>query len=288
MVRGCICALVTPFDNDGQLDHGALRRLVRWQFESGSAAVVFAGSTGEGAALEVAEFEAGLNSVVEAAQGAAVWAGVGAPATARSVDLTRRAAALGAQAALAVTPYYLKTTDAGLLAHYRQLADCGRLPVVLYNVPSRTGVDLKPELVEQLAVHPRIVGIKEAVADLSRIRQLRQLGAAFGVYSGDDPTACQALALGADGVVSVAANVVPAEFAAMVEAGLSGDNARSAAADQALRGLYTLLAAEPNPIPVKALLARMGLVHPVWRLPLVAPQAPLALALDTYTLPRVA
>src|SRR5690606_2400807 len=203
-LSGSITALATPFTAAGGIDFPAWERLLRAQLDAGTDAVVVAGSTGEAAALEDAEYDRLLECAVEfLADRMPVLAGTGFSATARTIRATRRAAELGADAALVVTPPYVRPTQAGLLAHYRAVADEGGLPVVLYNVPGRTGCDMVPETTGELSLHPNIVGIKEARAEESRMEALlpyRRDG--FVVLSGDDPTAARAMLAGADGVIS--------------------------------------------------------------------------------------
>ena len=198
-------------------------------------------------------------------------AGTGLSSTRRTIAQTRRAAAAGIDCALVVAPAYVRPTQEGLYRHYCEVADHGGLPVVLYNVPSRTACDLLPETVARLRGHGNIVGIKEAVPDAPRMRALLALrGEDFRVLSGDDPTAARAMLDGADGVVSVAANVAPARFAQLCEACARGDRDGAQALDRGLRRLYALLGAEPNPIPVKWCLAQLGFGSPRLRLPLLA------------------
>jgi len=197
-----------------------------------------------------------------------VLAGTGQSNTAKTVRFNRRVAALGADAALVVTPPYVRPTQAGLLAHFRAVADDGGLPVVLYNVPGRTGCDMVPDTVGELSVHANIVGIKEARGEEDRMAALLPLRREdFAVLSGDDPTAVRAMLAGADGVVSVASNVVPATFRRLCDLACGGDAAGAQALDEALAELYHFLGVEPNPIPVKALLALAGIGHGL-RLPL--------------------
>jgi 4-hydroxy-tetrahydrodipicolinate synthase len=267
---GSITALATPFTSDGALDLDAWQRLIERQLAAGTSALVVAGSTGEAAALEDEEYDTLLQRAVALVAGRVpVIAGTGLSNTAKTIRQTRRAAALGAAAALVVTPPYVRPTQAGLLAHYRAVADEGGLPVILYNVPGRTGVDMQPEVAAALASHPAVVGIKEAVADPDRMAALLALKApGFAILSGDDPTALRALEAGADGVISVASNVVPAAFARLVALGRAGAHAEAAELDARLRPVYDFLGCEPNPIPAKALLAAMGIGHGL-RLPLL-------------------
>ena len=266
---GSLTALATPFDASGALDRDAWQRLLDAQLRGGTQGVVVAGSTGEAAALDDAEYDWLLRSAVAAIGGRIqVLAGTGLSNTAKAIARTRHAADLGADAALVVTPPYVRPTQAGLLAHYGAIADDGALPVVLYNVPGRTGCDLLPETVARLATHPRIVGIKEARNEPERMQALLALrDEGFVVLSGDDPTAARAMLAGADGVVSVASNVLPATFRRLCDAARGSDAATATALDARLRELYAFLGVEPNPIPLKALLALQGIGHGL-RLPL--------------------
>lgn len=268
---GSIPALATPFQRDGALDLVAFEALARWQVQEGSSALVVGGSTGESGALEESELAALLESALRMAAGRVpVIAGCGGAATARALKLVRLAGKLGADAALVVTPYYSRPTQAGLAAHFRTLADEGGLPLLLYNVPGRTGVDLLPETVAGLVGHPRIAGIKEAVPDEGRMQALLSLRRpGFSVLSGDDPTALRALLAGADGVISVIANLVPRRFAELVRAVRAGEGQAARQIDAMLAPLYAAAGCEPNPIPVKAGLALMGRSQDVLRLPLL-------------------
>lgn len=270
-IIGSITALATPFTADGALDVEAWRRLLQRQLDGGTQAVVVAGSTGEAAALTDDEYDTLLGTAVDVVAGRIpVLAGTGLSNTAKTVALNRRVAALGADAALVVTPPYVRPTQSGLLAHYRAVADDGALPVVLYNVPGRTGCDLLPETVAQLAPHPGIVGIKEARNEPERMGALLPLrDAGFAVLSGDDPTACRAMLAGADGVVSVASNVLPAAFRQLCDLARGGRAAEAQALDARLREAVDFMGIEPNPIPVKAILARLGIGSGL-RLPLTS------------------
>ena len=268
-ITGSITALATPFAADGATDLDAWRRLLATQLDGGTQAVVVAGSTGEAAALDDGEYATLLRVAVQAVGGRIpILAGTGQSSTAKTIAQTRRAAESGADAALVVVPPYVRPTQAGLIAHYLAVADAGGLPIVLYNVPGRTGCDMQPETVSALAPHPRIVGVKEAVSDAGRMDALLPLrDDGFTVLSGDDPTAMRAMLAGADGVVSVVSNVVPAAFRRLCDLARSGDAAAAAALDAQLRPLYAFSGVESNPIPVKALLAQAGIGHGL-RLPL--------------------
>ncbi|QIL20398.1 4-hydroxy-tetrahydrodipicolinate synthase [Thermomonas sp. HDW16] len=266
---GSITALATPFTASGEIDLSAWQRLLQEQLDAGIRGVVVAGSTGEAAALYDAEYDALLRTAVEQVGGRIpVLAGTGQSNTAKTIEANRRAAALGADVALVVTPPYVRPTQSGLLAHYRAVADDGGLPVVLYNVPGRTGCDLAAETSGELSLHPNIVGIKEARADAERMETLLPLRRdGFVVLSGDDPTAARAMLAGADGVISVASNVVPNAFRRLCELAMGGDAEATQEFDARLDALYHFLGSEPNPIPVKALLALNGIGHGL-RLPL--------------------
>ena len=278
-LSGSITALATPFQalsgaspqRHPLLDLPAWQRLLQAQLAQGTQAVVVAGSTGEANALDDDEYATLLTTAVEALRGRIpVLAGTGTSNTAKTVAVTRRAAALGADAALVVTPPYVRPTQAGLVAHYRAVADEGDLPVVLYNVPGRTGCDLLPETVAELVDHPRIVGIKEAVAAPERMQALLALRRpGFCVLSGDDPTAMQAMLAGADGTISVASNVLPAAFRRLCDLARAGQAEAAAAWDARLQPVFDFLGVEPNPIPVKAVLAAHGIGDGL-RLPLTS------------------
>jgi 4-hydroxy-tetrahydrodipicolinate synthase len=271
-LSGSICALATPFRAaDGALDLDAFDRLIDYQLAGGTRGVVVAGSTGEGAALENDEFPILVERAVHAAAGKVpVLAGTGLQSTHKTIVQTRLAAAAGADLALVVTPAYVRPTQEGLYRHFSEVAEHGRIPLMLYNVPSRTACDLLPATVERLASHPMIVGIKEARADAERMHDLLGLrSAGFRIFSGDDPTCARAMLAGANGVVSVAANVAPAAMQDLSGHAMSADQAATMRADQCLVALYELLGAEPNPIPVKWMLQRLGLGGETPRLPLL-------------------
>ena len=280
-LTGSITALATPFTATGELDLDAWKRLLAQQLDGGTQGVVVAGSTGEAAALYHPEFDLLVRTAVQVVAGRVpVIVGTGNSATARTIEQTRRAADLGADAALVVTPAYVRPTQAGLLAHFRAVADDGALPVLLYNVPPRTGCDMVPETVAELAGHPAIVGIKEAVSTHERMQALLALrDDGFVVLSGDDPTAARAMLAGADGVISVVSNMVPAAFRRLCDLATGGDRTQADAFDAQLQTLYAFAGVEPNPIPVKAVLARMGIGHGL-RLPLTALSATHAAAAD--------
>lgn len=269
-LSGSITALATPFNAAGELDLDAWQRLLQQQLDAGTQAIVVAGSTGEAAALYDAEFDLLLRTAVEFVAGRIpVLAGTGLSNTAKTIEQTRRAAVLGADAALVVTPPYVRPTQAGLIAHYRDIADDNALPIVLYNVPGRTGGDLLPETVAELCGHPRILGIKEARAEPERMEALLKFRSGdFAVLSGDDPTACRAMLAGADGVISVASNVLPAAMRRLCDLARAGKAGAANELDAQLQPTFEFLGVEPNPIPVKAVLALHGIGHGL-RLPLL-------------------
>lgn len=259
-LSGSITALATPFTVTGELDLDAWRRLLAQQLAGGTQGVVVAGSTGEAAALDDHEYDTLLRSAVEIVGGRIpVLAGTGQMNTAKTIAQTRRAAAAGAELALVVTPPYVRPTQAGLIAHYQAVADQGGLPVVLYNVPGRTGCDLLPETVAELVSHPNIVGIKEARSEPERMSALLALRSeSFAVLSGDDPTACRAMLAGADGLISVGSNALPRSFRKLCDLSRSGERAAAERQDAQMQDFYAFFGVESNPIPVKALLQRLG------------------------------
>ncbi|HET9047523.1 MAG TPA: 4-hydroxy-tetrahydrodipicolinate synthase [Chiayiivirga sp.] len=275
-IRGSITALITPFTDSGALDIPAWRELIKGQLAAGTQGVVVAGSTGEAAMLSEAEFGELIRTAVEEVQGRVpVLAGAGQSGTDRTIEQCRRARAAGSDALLVAAPAYVRPTQAGLRCHFEAVATALDIPLVLYNVPSRTAVDLLPETVAQLAKNPAIIGIKEAVADPQRMAQLLALRSAdFAVLSGDDGSACRAILDGADGVISVASNLIPAAFRQLSDAARAGDAATAQDLDAHLDGLYQALSLEPNPIPIKALMALAGRCHNRLRLPLLPLSSP--------------
>lgn len=268
---GCITALVTPFDESGAIDPRAWRRLLHGQRDAGIHGLVVAGSTGEAAMLSPAEFGALIRDAVDvAAGGLPVLAGAGLSATVATIEQCRRARDAGADGLLVVTPPYVRPTQEGLRRHFEAVAEALDAPIVLYNVPPRTGVDLLPETVALLATDPRIVAIKEAVPDTARMAALLALqGEHFAVLGGDDASACEAQLAGADGVVSVASNVAPATLVRLSSLARAADARGARELNGELVTLYRALALESNPIAVKAILAELGLCADCLRLPLV-------------------
>ena len=240
MIQGSLVAIVTPMHPDGRVDSPAFRRLVDWHVDQGSDAIVAVGTTGESATLDEREHCAAIELVVDQAAGRVpVIAGTGANSTTEAIALTRCAQAVGADACLLVTPYYNKPTQEGLYLHHKAVAEAVEIPQILYNVPGRTAVDMLPETVARLSEVGNIIGVKEATGDLRRIPKLRELTSSeFAIYSGDDATAREAILCGADGDISVTANVAPAAMHAMCTAALSGDSAAAAEIDARLTALH--------------------------------------------------
>jgi len=269
-ITGSMVALVTPLHDDGAVDYVGLKRLIEWHVESGSHAIVAVGTTGESATLDYEEHIAVIRAAVDLTAGRIpVIAGTGANSTREALALARGAKSAGADAHLSVTPYYNKPTQDGLLAHFRTIADAVDLPMILYNVPGRTAVDMTPETTLALADHPNIVGIKEAAGSIERMRDLmasRPEG--FAVYSGEDNLGAACMLAGGQGSISVTANVAPNLMASMAEVALAGDEAETERLDGRLAGLHRELFCQTNPIPVKWALQRMGLIGPTLRLPL--------------------
>lgn len=278
---GSITALATPFTASGDIDFPAWQRLLDLQIAGGIQGIVVAGSTGEAAALTDDEFTRLLRSAVDHVAGRVlVLAGTGQSNTAKTIAQTRLARDAGAALALVVTPPYVRPTPAGLVAHYQAVAAEGGLPVVLYNVPGRTGCDMSPEVVAQLRGHANIVGLKEARGDEARWDALYPLGSpAFSLLSGDDPSFVRAMRGGAVGVISVASNVVPRAFSRLCRLVADGRGEEAAQLDARLAPLYDFLGVESNPIPIKALLQRQGIGVGL-RLPLTPLSASHAQAAD--------
>jgi len=270
-LKGSQVALVTPMKASGAIDEVALDRLVEWHIEAGTEALVIAGTTGESPTLLRDEHESLLRRVIGIVDGRVpVIAGTGSNSTEQTLDMSRRAVAAGADALLLVVPYYNKPPQRALAAHFRTVADAVDCPILLYNVPSRTGVDLLPETVAELAAVANIVGIKEASARLDRVSELRlRCGPAFVLLSGDDATAAAFMLAGGDGVISVTANVVPQRMRRLCDAARNGDLETAQALDQELVRLNQALFLESNPIPVKWALQRMGRIESGIRQPLL-------------------
>ncbi len=269
MLQGSMVALVTPMADDGTVDYPALSRLVEFHIDNGTDAVVAVGTTGESATLTMDEHDEVIRQVVKLAAGRIpVIAGTGANSTAEALHLTETAAAVGADACLLVVPYYNKPTQEGLYRHFKMIAERVDTPQILYNVPGRTGCDMRPDTVDRLADIPNIVGIKES-STLARIEQLiERCSDRMAIYSGDDPFAAAAILAGGKGVISVTANVAPRLIHNLCAAARRGDRAEAERLDANLQGLHKALFLESNPIPVKWAVHQLGLIGPEIRLPL--------------------
>lgn len=282
MITGSIVALVTPMHSNGQIDYSALDGLLDWHVAAGTSAIVAVGTTGESATLDVHEHLDLIRHCVKYLDGRiSLIAGTGANSTREAIELTRGAASVGVDACLLVTPYYNRPTQRGLYEHFRAIAEAVDVPQILYNVPSRTAVDMSNETTCRLAALENIVGIKDATGDLPRGKELLgMVPEGFAVYSGDDATAADLILAGAAGNISVTANVVPERVAALCRAALAGDEATVREIDASLEGLNAALFVEANPMPVKYALAKLGRMQDGIRLPLTLPQGDAATVID--------
>ena len=268
-LSGTITAMVTPFAKDGSVDYGRLQAIVDEQVASGIEGICAVGTTGESPTLDHAEHHKVIEKTIEFAQGKVkIIAGTGANSTAEALSLTRAAiAAGGADATLQVTPYYNKPNAEGIYRHFMTVADLG-LPVVLYNVPGRTGREIPLDVVVRLAKHPNVVAIKEAAGSVDRVSAIKNLCPDFTVLSGDDGLAVPMIAVGAEGVISVASNIIPREMGDMVRAARGGDFVAARRAHAKYYPLFRDLFIDANPVMVKEAMALMGRLERVFRLPL--------------------
>ena len=266
---GAATAIVTPMTAEG-VDYEQFGRLIDWQIEAGIDAIVVAGTTGEGSTLTDAEHKEVIRYCVERVAGRVpVIAGTGSNDIAYAISLTKYACEVGADAMLLVTPYYNKATQKGLIQSFTAVADVSTKPCILYNVPSRTGCNLLPATVAQLAKHPNIVGIKEASGNISQIAQVAHLcGDSIDIYSGNDDQIVPVMSLGGKGVISVLSNLMPAETSKICHDYLNGNTAAATAKQLELLPLVDALFCEVNPIPIKAAMAKMGYGENYLRLPL--------------------
>ena len=273
MFTGCYTALVTPFTKTGAIDEARLQKLVETQIRGGVTGLVPCGTTGESPTLDHHEPDRVIELVVQfAGKRCQVIAGTGSNSTAEAIELTRHAKAAGADASLQVAPYYNKPTQAGLDAHFRAIAEATQFPLIIYNVPGRCSVDVSNETIAKLRrdLPTLIVGVKDAAGSVDRVSQLRQIvDREFTILSGDDSLTLPMLAVGAQGVISVASNIVPREVTEMVQAALQGDFGRAGQIHAKLFPLFKDLFIETNPVPIKAALAMAGQIEEFYRLPLV-------------------
>jgi 4-hydroxy-tetrahydrodipicolinate synthase len=274
MFTGCGTALVTPFTASGALDEPALRALVRRQIEGGINFLVPCGTTGESPTLTHSEHLRVVEITVEETAGRTrVLAGAGGYNTAEVIHLAQEIEAIGADGILSVTPYYNKPTQEGLYQHYKAIASATGLPIIVYSVQGRTGVNVEPATLKRLAQIDSIVGVKEASGNIAQMASvIHHVPESFAVLSGDDSVTLGLLGLGGHGLISVASNIIPREMTELTQCGMSGDFRRARQLQRKWLPLMEVNFIESNPIPVKAGMAMMRLLEPVWRLPLVAPQ----------------
>ena len=275
-LQGSFVALVTPMSANGSLDFDALEGLIEWHVESGTDGIVSVGTTGESATVSVPEHLEIIEKTIEFVDGRVpVIAGTGGNSTQEAVELTQKASELGADYALIVTPYYNKPNQEGLFQHFIKIADSVEIPQILYNVPSRTACDLSPQTVSRLAEHQNIIGIKEALDSSERLSELIRISQSiadqknFSIFSGDDPSFNSFMANGGDGVISVAANIVPKYISQICSLNLSDQFDDANEINSLLENLYELLFVESNPIPVKWMLNKTGRIQSGIRLPLI-------------------
>lgn len=269
---GCMTAMITPMSRNGSIDYEQWEKLIRWQIRAEATAIIVAGTTGESALLEKSECEKLLEIAVKLCKGSNtnVVAGTGSICAKQVIANNEIAYKIGADAALVVTPYYIRTTQQGLNKHFEKIADASSLPIILYNVPSRTQNDLLPKTTKSLSKHPTIIGIKEASSEKQRISELVKLiPNNFSILSGNDDSFTESLGQGASGVISVASNLRPYIIKKICTYMALGDIISAKKCDSSLENLYKMLSCQPNPIPVKYLLHQTGLIDEGIRLPLV-------------------
>jgi len=272
MFTGSIVAIVTPF-KDGKFDQGSLKQLIEFQIKNGMAGILSCGCTGEPATLSMDEHKKVIDYTIEIVNGRVpVLAGTGSNNTEESIELTEYAQKAGASGALIITPYYNKPTPSGLYEHYKKIAERVPIPIILYNVPSRTGISILPETVAKLAELKNVVGIKEASGSVDQVSEiLRICPEDFVVLSGDDSLTLPIMSVGGQGVISVAANIIPDRVSEMVNSALSGNWEKARKIHLDIFPIFKILFIETNPIPVKSVLGLMGMIVPEWRLPLTPP-----------------
>ena len=274
LFRGIATALATPMTSSGAIDYDAYGRLIDWQIESGVAGLVTCGTTGEASTMTAEEHRQTIAFAVKRAAGRVpVIAGTGANCTEKAVELTRFACAVGADACLVVTPYYNKATQRGLIAHYTAIADASDRPVILYNVPSRTGVNIQPATLEKICRLPQVVAVKEANPDVAQaMEKINLVGDDATFYCGNDDLTIPLMVLGFQGVISVLSNVMPAETSKMTSLALSGNWAEASKMQRDLLPMVKALFCETSPIPCKAAMSMMGMCRNELRLPLIPMQ----------------
>lgn len=271
MLKGSLVALVTPMNQDGSVNFDQLKSLIDWHIENGTDAIVAVGTTGESATLPVEEHLAVIEATVKHVnKRIPVVAGTGANNTVEAIELSKAAQRLGADYTLSVVPYYNKPSQEGIYRHFKAIAEAASIPMIIYNVPGRTVVNMTNDTILRLANIPNIVGVKEASGDIGRETDLiNRVPEGFAVYSGDDPTAMAFMLCGGDGVISVAANVAPKPFADMCKAALKGDIPAARALNKQLVPVYNVMFCEPSPAAPKWALSELGKCNPHVRLPII-------------------
>jgi len=270
MLKGTITAIITPFDTDGSIDERALRRLVNFQIDSGISGLVPCGTTGESPTLSHEEHKRVIDIVIEETNGRVpIIAGTGSNSTEEALSLTRHAYKAGADYSLQVAPYYNKPTQKGLYEHFLAIADSIDIPLIIYNIPGRTGKNIETDTLLRMAEHKNIVGVKEASGNIPQIMDIiNNRPEGFTVLSGDDNLTFPIIALGGDGVISVASNIVPIQVIEMVNSALQGNWSKAMQNHYHLLPLFKVLFLETNPIPIKTALAMKGMVKEIFRPPL--------------------
>ncbi len=271
MLKGSLVALITPMNADGSVNYGELRTLIDWHIENGTDGIVAVGTTGESATLPAEEHLAVVEATVKHVnKRVPVIAGTGANSTAEAIELSKAAERLGADYTLSVVPYYNKPSQEGIYRHFKAIAEATAIPMIIYNVPGRTVVDMSNETILRLAEIPNIVGVKEASGDIARETDLiNRAPEGFAVYSGDDPTGMAFMLCGGDGVISVAANVAPKLFADMCREAIAGNIPAARELNKKLIPVYDVMFCEPSPAAPKWALTQLGLCQPHVRLPII-------------------
>ncbi len=271
MLKGSLVALITPMNADGSVNYGELRTLIDWHIENGTDGIVAVGTTGESATLPAEEHLAVVEATVKHVnKRVPVIAGTGANSTAEAIELSKAAERLGADYTLSVVPYYNKPSQEGIYRHFKAIAEATAIPMIIYNVPGRTVVDMNNETILRLAEIPNIVGVKEASGDIARETDLiNRAPEGFAVYSGDDPTGMAFMLCGGDGVISVAANVAPKLFADMCREAIAGNIPAVRELNKKLIPVYDVMFCEPSPAAPKWALTQLGLCQPHVRLPII-------------------
>lgn len=291
MFKGSMVAIVTPFKNRGrELDEAKLKELVDFQIKNNTSVIVPCGTTGESATLTIEEHEKVIDIVIETAKGKAkVMAGTGSNNTDEAIELTKHAKEAGADGALIITPYYNKPTQEGIYRHFKALSDSVDIPLIAYNIASRTGVNITPETMQRLSALKNVVAVKEASGNLTQMAEIKRIcGKDFGLISGDDALTLPVLAIGGCGVISVAANIIPGDVSDMVKAFTGGDIEKARSIYYKMLPLVDAMFIETNPIPVKTAMGMLGMIEPDLRLPMCnmseANKERLARALKEYGL----